>query len=147
MGRAFAIGAVMAAIVGTCVPLLGQPQSDQKLPLHSLTLCRLIEGAADYDGKTVVVSARLLANIEEQLLFDDECGPQPPTGDGLVAVNFAQRYNVHSRLNRRLERLLSQTNKVHVVMRGKFEDPGHHVGHLNCCRYRFVVEELVAINN
>jgi hypothetical protein len=147
MGRTFAICAVIAAFVAAGVPLLGQPAPNQKLLLAPLTLCRLIEGAADFDGKALTVSARLLANLEEQLLFDDKCGPQPPTGDGRVEVNFAQRYDVRSPLNRRLEQLLSKKSNVQVVMRGKFEDPGHHVGHLNCCRYRFVVEQLVSIDN
>jgi hypothetical protein len=111
-----------------------------------VTLCDMVANPDIYDGKTVKVTATLLAGIEDAAVFiDDSCRPALEKSTQIVADFKQGEYSYRSSIAKRLTKLLKKKQQAAVTVLAVFAAQGHYIGHQNCCRYRLEVQRLLAV--
>ncbi len=136
--------ALTAVSCWTHTPLVGFQQ-------EALTVCALVAQPAQYASKTVTVRAILVSGLEFEILEDNSCPPalNPSTGKhDLVEATFDRsQYDFNSKFHKQLARILKNKHQAEVTVTGLFTDPGHYVGHQNCCRYQFNIQRLISVQD
>jgi hypothetical protein len=117
----------------------------------STTLCALLNRPAEYSGKTIRLTATVLPGLEFSILSDDDCPSKvnPASGkhDLVLVTNSESRKDFKSTLNKKLTKLLRKNQQAEITAVGAFKDPGQYMGHQLCCRYEFVIQELIAVQD
>lgn len=116
-----------------------------ELGYFSPTVCELVANADKYAGKPIKVRAILASGMEFTVLRDDTCQPAPGSGKQVLAT-FSEGYNSESPVAKKLTKLLKTKRQAQVTVVGEFDDPGHAIGHQNCCRYKLEVQQILAVD-
>lgn len=115
-----------------------------ELGYFSPTLCELVANANKYAGKPIKVRVVLASGMEFIVLRDDTCQPVPASGQQVLAT-FSDGYDPESPLAKKLTKLLKTKQQAQVTVVGEFDDPGHSIGHQNCCRYKLEVQQILTV--
>jgi hypothetical protein len=110
----------------------------------TVTLCDLQGHPSEYGSKPVKVKATLSSGMEFSIFTDDACQP-PPEKTNLVLATYSSNYQFKSANGQKLSKLLNKKRQALVTIVGVFNDPGHRIGHQNCCRYDLQVQRLLSV--
>jgi hypothetical protein len=112
------------------------------------TLCDLVRHPDQYGGKIVTVSTMLSSSKEGSILYDDACKASPSETDVIADLVFSKgNYSFGSTLDKKLHALLKKEGQARVSIVALFVDARERTfGHLNCCRYRLEVQQLLAVD-
>jgi hypothetical protein len=115
----------------------------------AVTVCGLLANPKNYVGHRVRLQATLAANEEFWAFTYDSCQPKPEEVGGkhpLIQPSFANVPRVlNSSFGKKLNKILRRKHQARVTIVGVFDDPGTFFGHQLCCRYRFDVSDVVAV--
>jgi hypothetical protein len=132
------------------LPALGQkePESSAASP-EKASFCELVTHPENYDGKTITFTATYGSGMEGSIFFDDTCKRTKPDDDVTTLATFTRtNYKFGSPLDKKLLKLLKKTDRVQVTVVGIFLDGKERVfGHMNCCRYKIEVQQLLDVQN
>ena len=130
------------------------PVQDDQNVLNSqspTTLCALLNRPTESSGKFVRLTATVSAGFEFSILSDDDCPAKLNSSSGehdVVLVTFSEnRRDFKSALDKKLTKLLKKNQQAEITATGTFKDPGQYMGHQLCCRYEFVIQELIAVRD
>lgn len=108
-----------------------------------ITLCDLVARPNDYVGKPITVKAMLTQGMEYSIFTDDYCQPSPERTKLILAKFSSNQFGLP--LGKKLHKLLKEKERAEVTVVGVFTDPGHFIGHQNCCRYELQVQRLLSV--
>ena len=135
----------------TLITITALAQTSVREPTHAagsfeptVTLCDLLGHPSNYASKPVEVKATLSSGMEFSIFTDDACQP-PAEKTKLVMATYSSSYQFKSANGKKLSKLLSKKRQALVTIVGVFNDPGHNIGHQNCCRYNLQVQRLLAV--
>src|SRR5580692_7391051 len=115
------------------------------------TLCALLNQPAEYSGKIIRITAKVLPGLEFSILSDDDCpvkvNPASGKPDLILVTSSEKRNDFKSPLNRKLTKLLRENQQAEITAVGAFKDPGRYMGHQGCCRYEFAIQEFIAVRD
>jgi hypothetical protein len=131
---------INSAVAQTATHEAGLATSSQEA---KVTLCDLMAHPSDYAGKPVTVRATIASGMEFSIFTDNSC-PPPPDKTKLVLAKFSSN-QFQSPIGKKLTKLLKKEKQAEVTVVGVFNDPGHFIGHQNCCRYKLEVQQLLAV--
>jgi hypothetical protein len=126
------------------------PHQDQQITEAKSTkvyFCELIRHPELYDGKTVIFSAIYGGSIEGAVFVDEGCGKKTAEDDVIALATFSStNYKRIPSLDKKFNKLIKRTGSVQLTVVGLFTDGKKRVfGHLNCCRYKIEIQELIAV--
>jgi hypothetical protein len=110
----------------------------------TITMCDLLAHPSDYNGKSVTLKATLSSGMEFSIFTDDACQPQAEKTK-LVLATYGTGYQFKSTNGKKLSKLLNTKRQALVTIIGVFNDPGHNIGHQNCCSYSLQVQRLLSL--
>jgi len=119
-----------------------------KAPIpEKISLCELVRHPSNYNGKTLVFTATYAAGPEGSLFLDDACKKSSPEEDVIaLATSNMTTYKLNSPLNKKLQQLTKKRIRVQMTAVGLFIDGKTRVfGHMNCCRFKIEVQQLLAV--
>jgi hypothetical protein len=118
----------------------------RKIETEKAGFCHLVRNPDQYDGKLVTVTAMIAAGPEGSIFHDNACEASPSEPDLFAVVAFSQEnYKFGSPIDKRLRTLLKKS-PARVTVVGRFVDgKDQPFGHLNCCRYKLEVQELLVV--
>lgn len=100
-----------------------QEQQPSEKPSPVVTLCDMVPNAGIYNGKTVQVSATLLAGIEDASVFiDQSCQPALDKTTQVLAEFSQKEYPFKSRLAKKLAKILKRSRQAKVTVVGVFTE-------------------------
>ena len=147
----------LAAVFFMIIALTGHAKTNRatisEVP-PTVSFCDLMRHPDNYDGKIVVVSATLGNNHEYSYFFDDTCKASSSQDEVYALSTFNKgTYKFGSPLDRKLDKLLGnkdgklQVRRAWVKVVAIFTDgKSSAFGHMNCCRYKLEVQQLVAVD-
>jgi hypothetical protein len=109
--------------------------------------CEIVRHPEKYDGKMITFTALYGTGMEGAVFFDETCKRPKPNDDVITLATFSRKnYNFKSPLDKKLLKLLKKTDRVQVTVVGIFIDGKDRVfGHMNCCRYKIEVQQLLDV--
>lgn len=113
------------------------------------SFCELVRHPEKYDGKTITSTATYGSGMEGSIFFDDTCKGMAATDDVIALATFSRtNYKFGTPMDKKLLKLLKKTDRVQVTVVGIFFDGKERVfGHMNCCRYKIEVQQLLDVQN
>jgi hypothetical protein len=126
-----------------------------------VSYCELVENAAKYDHQIVRLRAIYFNAFERTYLYDESCkNNQPPTAPEKVpAQTWAQwdksLVSVGDSEEAKTNRQLNGFGRKDVTVIGRFDSTNEQgdsnmpnlFGHMNCCRYQFLIMKLEKLNS
>jgi hypothetical protein len=132
---------ILCCVLASC-GLRYRPTQIAEVVPQALALCTVLAEMNRLAGTTVVVSAEVWINDELSVALDERCLRKGAARD--ATFEYWGREPT-TPLDRRLTNRIRSDGAANVVVRARVEDPGTYIGHLSCCRYRLIVEEVLAV--
>ena len=114
---------------------------------QKVSFCEAIRHPQEYDGKTVILTATYAESLELALFVDETCKKTNPEDDVVALATFSRaNYKHGTPIDKKFSKFLNKSDSVRVTVVGLFIDGKKRIfGHLNCCRYKIEVQELLTV--
>lgn len=127
---------------------------------QKVTYCELIQNPVKYDRRIVRLRAIYFTGFEKQYLYDERCQEeQPPVAPEKVPAQMWTQFDKSFVLKGDsdeavLNRQLNTFGRKDITVTGRFYSTNEQgdsnapnlFGHLNCCRFQFLITRLEKIN-
>ena len=135
------------ALGSAILQLPGNEQGGSAASPERVEFCQLIRKSELYDGKTIILKATYGGGIEGSVVFDEACRKTTSEDNVITLAAFSPtEYRHGTPVDKKFQRLLKKGFNVNLTVRAIFVDGKTRVfGHLNCCRYRIEIQELMDV--
>jgi len=121
-------------------------QTAAKVSLKEIGICQLVGSPEIYNGKTIIIRATYGGSIEGSIVFDQACKKTSSEDNVIALATFSSDYGRGTAIDKKFKMLLKKGFDVRLTAKATFFDGKTRVfGHLNCCRYKIEIQELITV--